>query len=90
MTEPDFAFGKLLGVNEQIHGDNHTLIIAIERLMCCMKETNKIHNMTCEFFRLDFRPQTLNEELCRRFPLGALVLDLKWGSKAELSKKTHA
>jgi hypothetical protein len=88
--EPQFAFGKKLGIAECLYNDIPFMQNMIGRLMVCMKETNKLHNVSCEFFRLDFRPQTYEEELLREFPLSVLILDLKWGSKKELEKNNHA
>lgn len=51
-------------------------------VMVCMQETNKKHGVQCEFFRLDFRQPYFDETL--EFPGGALILDMKWGSKKEL------
>lgn len=85
--KPEFAFVKELGISEILYGDIPQISNMIARLLFCMKETNQKHNVSCEFFRLDFRPQTFDEEITRKFPIGALVLDLKWGSKKELEKK---
>lgn len=52
---PEFAFGKKLGIAEFAYGDIPVLLMAIEKLLYCMKETNKNHEVECEFFRLDFR-----------------------------------
>jgi hypothetical protein len=86
--KPDFAFGKKLGINESvnIHENRRIIFDAFQRLFQCMKETNTLHNVSCEFFRLDFRPQTLGEELSQTFPRDMTVLDLEWGSKKELEK----
>lgn len=82
--EPDFAFGKKLGIAECLHGDPIAISKMIARLMFCMQETNKLHSLYCEFFRLDFRPPSLDETL--EFPMGTLILEMKWGSKEELKK----
>lgn len=79
--KPDFAFGKMVGITE--HYDIHLLLNVIGQLLSCIKETNKVNNKNCEFFRLDFRPQYLDEQITNKFPIGALVLDLKFGSKSE-------
>jgi hypothetical protein len=55
-----------------------------------MKETNKNHGVESEFFRLDFRGMDAYEQITNQFPLGALVLDMKWGSKKEIEKKNLA
>jgi hypothetical protein len=55
-----------------------------------MRETNKKYGSNSEFFRLDFRGQDSYEQITNAFPLSALVLDLKWGSKKELEKKNLA
>jgi hypothetical protein len=81
----DFAFGKKLGVNECLYGDPIALSNMIARLMVCIKETNEKHGVHCEFFRLDFRQAYFDEAM--QFPLGALILDMKWGSKQELQNK---
>jgi hypothetical protein len=85
--QPQFAFGKKLGINECLYGNIPKLSEMIARLLYCMKETNKIHNVSCEFFRLDFRQMTFEEDLLTEFPYGSFVLDLKFGSKKELEEK---
>jgi hypothetical protein len=84
MIEPKFAFGKKIGISDSLYGDIPSLVDLIHRLLFCMKENNKIHGTTSEFFRLDFRHQYLDEQISREFPLGALVLDLKFGSQKEV------
>jgi hypothetical protein len=86
--KPDFAFGKKIAICESVYGHENIRIIfdSFQRLFQCMKDTNNTHNVSCEFFRLDFRPQTLDEELSQMFPKDMTVLDLKWGSKRELEK----
>lgn len=84
MTESEFAFGKKLGVHEMMHGNHFQLGEMILRLFQCMKETNSKYGVTSEFFRLDFRNPHFDERL--EFPMGCLILDLKWGSKKELEK----
>lgn len=81
-NKPKFSFEKKIGIHGQLYGDIPALIEMIERLFYCMKETNKNHNVECEFFRLDFRQPYFDEEL--EFPRGCLILDLKFGSKEEL------
>lgn len=83
--QPQFAFEKKLGLAECLYGNIPAISNAIERLMVCMKETNKIHQVECEFFRLDFRQPYLDEQM--QFPYGSLILDMKWGSKKELNEK---
>ena len=85
MNEPPFAFGKMLGVSEIALSEPKLLIDSIARLIFCMKETNKLHKVNCEFFRLDFRQPYFDERL--RFPFGCLMLDMKWGTKKELEEK---
>lgn len=80
--KPNFAFGKKLGLNNQLYGDISAINDAIRRLLFCMKETNDLHHVSCEFFRLDFRQPYFDEQT--QFPLGSLILDMKWGSKEEL------
>lgn len=82
---PDFAFGKKLGIAECPYGNLATIPDMVARLMVCMKETNKSHGVECEFFRLDFRQPYFDEQM--EFPFGSLILDLKWGSKKELDEK---
>lgn len=92
MTEnqqPQFAFGKKLGINESLYHDLDNIQRGISLLMQCMKETNALHNVHCEFFRLDFRPPSFDEDLIGEFPIGSLVLDMKWGSKKELEEKNN-
>jgi|GEM_PF-1723868 len=88
-NEPQFAFGKKLGINECIYGNIPELLNIIGRLLYFMKETNQLHNVSCEFFRLDFRQLYFDEELLREFPIGSFVLDLKFGSKKELKDKNE-
>lgn len=82
--EPDFAFRKKLGIAEFLCGDAVAVSNMIARLIVCMQETNKQHGVQCEFFRLDFRQPYFYE---MQFPVGALILDMKWGSKNELEEK---
>jgi hypothetical protein len=81
--KPDFAFEKKLGIPELPYKTRYIILQAIERLFVCMQETNKLHNVSCEFFRLDFRQMYLDEQLAGLFPIGSLILDFKWGSKME-------
>lgn len=87
IKEPKFAFQKRLGIAECLYGDIGSILSLVGKLLQCMKETNTYHNEDCEFFRLDFRPSTYDEELLREFPYGSLVLDLKWGSKKEVKEE---
>lgn len=82
--EPNFAFEKKLRIAECVYGDIPMLSNLISKLFICMQETNKLHKVECEFFRLDFRQAYFYEQF--EFPLGSLILDLKWGSKKELEK----
>lgn len=82
--ELNFAFEKKIGINECLLNDNSYLLNLIEKLIYCIKEINKIDGTTSEFFRLDFRPQNLHEQLNGEFPLNSLVLDLKFGYEKEL------
>jgi len=82
MKEPDFAFEKIIAVSERACGDSNILLKATAMLIQGMKETNALHGLNCEFFRLDFRFPYYDE--ISLFPFGSLVLDLKWGSKQEL------
>lgn len=83
----EFAFGKKLGIAECMLGDIPFITQSITRLLNCMKQTNELHGVQCEFFRLDFRKPYVEEELLQEFPIRALVFDLKWGSKKELEEK---
>lgn len=83
--EPDFAFGKKLGIAECLYGNPVAISDMVARLMVCMKEINKNHGVECEFFRLDFRQTYFDEQM--QFPFGSLILDMKWGSKKELEQK---
>lgn len=85
MNEPEFAFQKKLGIADHYYGDRKFYLEAFHMLIQCMKETNQMHDVQCEFFRLDFRQPYLDEEF--QFPKGALILDLKWGHKKELEDK---
>ncbi len=84
-NEPNFAFEKKIGIASSLYGDIPSLINTIQLLLHCMKETNKNHEVGCEFFRLDFRQPYFDEK--NQFPIGALLLDMKWGSKKELNEK---
>lgn len=84
-NEPNFAWGKKLGINESLYGDVRAISFAIERLLFCMKESNELNKMECEFFRIDFRQPYMDEEC--QFPRGSLILDMKWGSRKELEEK---
>lgn len=86
IIKPQFAFEKKLGIPDCAYGDIPLIIRAISLLLLCMKDTNKLHEKSCEFFRLDFRQQHFDESLLEKFPIGSLILDLKWGSKEELEK----
>lgn len=86
-NEPEFAFGKKLGINDCLYGDPIAISNMIDRLMICMQETNKQHGVQCEFFRLDFRQPYFDERM--QFPICSLILDMKWGSKKELEKKNN-
>jgi hypothetical protein len=85
-NEPQFAFEKKLGVHDMAYGNIKLIAESLQKLMLCMKETNKIHNVDCEFFRLDFRQPYFDERM--QFPIGSLILDMKWGSKKELQEKS--
>jgi hypothetical protein len=84
-SDSDFAFEKKLGIPPIFHRDLPGFLKNIHRLLFCMEETNKNFNGCYEFFRLDFRPQYLDETFL--FPLGSLILDLKFGSKKEMEEK---
>ncbi len=83
MSEPKFAFEKILGVSPIILEDPHNLAKMIERLLFVIKETNQLHSVSCPFFRLDFRQYYQKDGI---LPIGSLVLDLKFGSKEELEE----
>jgi hypothetical protein len=83
--EPNFAWGKKLGISEALYGDISVISSGIEKLLACMKESNQLNGMECEFFRIDFRPPSIDEQC--QFPIGTLVLDMKWGSRKELEEK---
>ena len=85
--ELPFAFEKKIGISECVYGNLHIISDAIRRLMLCAQETNKLHNVECEFFRLDFRQSYVDEQL--EFPFGSLILHMKWGSKKELECKNE-
>lgn len=87
MAEPEFAFGKKLGMAGCMLGDVRCLLDLTGRLLVCMQETNKKHGVSCEFFRLDFRQPYFDEQLV--FPFDSLILDMKWGYKKELEEKSE-
>ena len=80
--KPEFAFEKKLGIAECMYGDINFYSESVKRLFVCMQETNKLHNLTSEFFRLDMRYPYADEH----FPYDSLVLHLSWGSKKEVEK----
>lgn len=84
--QPEFCFQKKLGVHEISYGNIKFILEIMERLLVCMKETNEAHKVECEFFRLDFRESYFSERT--QFPIGSLILHMKWGSKKELQEKT--
>lgn len=79
----EFAFTKKLGMADCMYGNIPFLIKAIERLLVCMHETNELHGVSCEFFRLDFRDSKPLDNL----PMRSLCFDMKWGSKKEIDEK---
>lgn len=79
--EPDFAFGKTLGISDCLYGNIPELCDMIKRLLWCMRECNKKNGCSSEFFRIDFRQPYFDESI--RYPLGSLILDMKWGCKRE-------
>lgn len=83
--KPDFAFGTNLGVSEVVYDNVPALINLFGRLLVCMQETNRKHGVGCAFFRLDFRQTYFDETL--EFPLGSMILDMKWGCKKEIQDK---
>lgn len=83
-NEPDFAFEKKIGVSESLYGNQRAIAQVIERLIFCMKETNQKNDFECEFFRIDFRQPYFDERM--EFPLGFLILHIKWGCKKELKQ----
>lgn len=85
--EPEFAYEKQIGISEHCYGNIPFMQDCIGRLLICMQETNKIHGLKCEFFRLDFRQPYFGEQFL--FPIGSIILDLKWGSKKELEQIQH-
>ncbi len=86
--KPDFAFEKKIAICEsiEIYENRRIIFDAFQRLFQCMKETNELHKVNSEYFRLDFRPQSIHEQLAGQFPRDMTVLDLKWGSKKELEE----
>ena len=84
----DFAFGKRVGVNDEVFSGNaYEMTKIFNLLLHCLKETNEKHGVGSEFFRLDFRPMSLDEQLTGEFPRESLILDMKWGSKKEVEEK---
>lgn len=83
--EPDFAFGKKLGIHQILYGDIISINKLIGKLLVLMKEVNERDGVDCEFFRLDFRQPYFDETM--QFPMGSLILDMKWGSKKQLLEK---
>lgn len=81
--KPNFKWGKKLGIHEQLYGNLPEMTRFIAILLQYMKDTNKLHGDDCEFFRIDFRTMTSDEQYSGEFPLGSLILDLKWGFKQE-------
>lgn len=86
-SEPNFAFGKKIAISDCLYGDPVSISSIIDLLIVFMKHTNKQHGVNCQFFRLDFRQPSFDERM--QFPIGALILDIKWGSKKELEEKNN-
>lgn len=84
-SDIEFAFEKKLGIPISAYGDTNTIVRAIELLMVCMKDTNMLHGVECEFFRIDFRKSFSDEDKPLIFE--SLILNMQWGSKKELEKK---
>ncbi len=82
--KPEFAFEKKIGIAECLYRDIPAIHNLIGRLLFLIQESNKINNVECEFFRLDFRYPFRDE--IDQFPYGSLILDMKWGSKKELER----
>lgn len=82
LEKMNFAFEKKVGINGGVYGDAVVLTEMFQRLLVCMRETNKLHGCECEFFRLDYRQPYLDERLV--FPVDCFILDMKWGCRDEL------
>jgi len=78
---PKFEFEKTIGLHALGCDKIDFILDNIAKLLICMKETNKFHDKTCEYFRLEFRPPNFYEAMS--YPLGSLILDMKWGCKSE-------
>jgi hypothetical protein len=77
--ESIFEFEKKIGMVD-CHYDNFPVMIPlIEKLLMLMRETNKINKRENEFFSLDFREPSFEEQ--GQFPMGSLILHLRWGEK---------
>ena len=85
MTTPEFAFEKKISIPDCLYGDYQGVNRAFNLLFQCMKDTNKIHGVECEFFRFDFRQPYFDEIMI--FARGGLICHFQWGSKEELEDR---
>lgn len=74
------AFEKKLNMSSTCYGDLNYYITCFERLLVCMKETNKQHEKICEFFRLTFRSSDPFKDNSGSCPY---VMEFRWGDKNE-------
>jgi hypothetical protein len=83
MNETDqCAFEKKVIANDEVYGDFHSYIRVFSALISCMKETNKLHERSCEFFRLTFRPSNISDNS----GMSPFVFEMRWGNKSEGDK----
>lgn len=80
-----YPFHKKLVINDI--DDNQFLMNTIKILFHCMKETNKLHGVTSELFRLDFR-DPLPHEWLGPGTNKPMIMDFKWGSMKEWEEKS--
>lgn len=72
-------FEKSILIVDQKYGDIPTYIEMIARLFYCMKETNELHDLDNEYFRIEFCPSYEY--------MGMNELKLKWGKKKREAKR---
>jgi hypothetical protein len=79
----NYAFHKKVYINELINREQADQIIKdlMLKLFYCMKETNNLHKVTCEFFTLIFRESNVLDGT-----MSPYVMEMHWGHKKEMGK----
>jgi hypothetical protein len=70
-------FEQKVIANDVVYGDFDHYIRVFSALISCMKETNKMHERSCEFFRLTFRPANILDNA----GMSPFVFEMRWGDK---------